>query len=347
MYTIRDVARLAGVSVATVSGVINNKATVKPHLARRVHEAMSALDYHPDQVARSLRARRTLTIGAVITDISNPFFTEVIRGAEKEAQNAGYSVFLCDSSRDATLENHYLSTLFSRRVDGVLLAPAGGTPSEYLSMQKRFPIVLIDSAPRSFDGAAVVIDNFEAAREGTRYLIRLGHSRIAIIAGPLDVSTGFDRLEGFRKALQEENLPLRDEYLKQGNFQSEAGYQCALELMRLAEPPTAIFSCNNRMTLGLMRALSDLEIPCPGAVSVLGFDDLEWAAYFTPRLSAIAQPAYEMGVQAMRMLLHRLATTKPEPGEPEANGERLVTLKAELMIRDSTAPLNGAGKSKS
>jgi LacI family transcriptional regulator len=294
--------------VATASGVINEKSTVKPALVRRVQEAMAALDYHPDHVARSLRSRKTFSIGAVITDITNPFFTEVIRGAEKEAQSSGYSIFLCDSCQDTAQENHYLNTLFSRRVDGILLAPTGVSPAQYASMNKRLPTVLIDTVPQKFTGAAVIIDNFGAARDGTRYLIGLGHSRIAIIAGPLDLSTGFDRLEGFRKALQEQNLPLRDEYLKQGHFQSESGYRCALELMRFANPPTAIFSCNNRMTLGLMRALSDLGIPCPGTVSVLGFDDLG-----------------------------RLGKSKPDGSNFQAEDESLVTLKAELRIRDSTA----------
>jgi len=320
--------------VATASGVINSKPTVKPALVRRVKDAMAALDYHPDQVARSLRERRTLTIGAVIPDIANPFYADVIRGAEKEARSNGYSVFLCDASADTSLESHYLSTLFSRRVDGVLLAPTGASPGQYVAMQKRFPMVLLDGVPHGFTGAAVTTDNFEAAHQGTRHLIGLGHSRIAIITGRLDLSSGFDRLEGFRKALQEEHLALRDEYLQRGNFQPDSGYSCGLELMRLPVPPTAIFSCNNQMTLGLMRALTELRVPCPEAVSILGFDDFEWSAYFMPRLTAIAQPSDEMGRLAMQMLLGRLVRSKHANSENET--ETVVMLKAELRVRDST-----------
>ncbi len=336
MYTIRDIARLAGVSVATVSGVLNNKPTVKPALVDRVKKAMEALDYHPDHVARSLRVRRTCTVGMVIADVTNPFFTEVIRGVEKEAQSNSYSVILCDANEDPALERHYLSTLFSRRVDGVLLAPTSSPSAQESRIHKRFPIVLIDRIPLGFSGDAVVTDNFSAAYDGTRHLIELGHRQIAIISGQLNFSNGLDRLDGFRKALQEQHLALPDEYLQRGDFQLESGYRCGLELMRLPMPPTAIFSCNNRMTLGLMRALSEVHVHCPEAVSVLGFDDFEWSAYFTPRLTTIAQPAYEMGTQAMQLLLRRLQAPAENNGIADEIPEATVRLKAELRVRDST-----------
>lgn len=337
MYTIRDIARLAGVSVATVSGVLNNKPTVKPALVDRVKRAMEALDYHPDHVARSLRVRRTCTVGMVIADVTNPFFTDVIRGVEKEAQSNGYSVILCDANEDPALERHYLSTLFSRRVDGVLLAPTSSPSAQESRIHKRFPLVLIDRIPLGFTGDAVLTDNFSAAYDGTRHLIELGHRQIAIITGQLTFSNGLDRLEGFRKALQEEHLALPDEYLQRGDFQLESGYRCGLELMRLPMPPTAIFSCNNRMTLGLMRALSEVHVHCPEAVSVLGFDDFEWSAYFTPRLTTIAQPAYEMGRQAMEILLRKLRAPAENNGIADEIPETAVRLKAELRVRDSTA----------
>lgn len=337
MYTIRDIARLAGVSVATVSGVLNNKPTVKPALVERVKKAMDALDYHPDQVARSLRVRRTSTIGMVIADLTNPFFTEVIRGVEKEAQSNGYSVILCDANEDPDLEQHYLSALFARRVDGVLLAETSSSSIRESRIHKRFPIVLVDRVPPGFAGAAVITDNFSAAYEGTRHLIELGHHQIAIITGQLSLSNGLDRLEGFRKALQEQHLALPDKYLQQGNFQLESGYHCGLELMRLPVPPTAIFSCNNKMTLGLMRALRELRVNCPETLSVLGFDDFEWSAYFTPRLTTIAQPTYEMGRQAMQMLLRILQEPAGNDGHAGGIHETIVRLKAELRVRDSTA----------
>jgi DNA-binding LacI/PurR family transcriptional regulator len=167
----------------------------------------------------------------------------------------------------------------------------------------------------------------------------LGHERIAIITGRLELPNASDRLEGFRQALQEARLPLRDEYLGRGDFRLESGYRCGLELMRLSDPPTAVFSCNNKMTLGLMRALGELRIPCPERVSVLGFDDFDWAANFSPRLTTIAQPTYEMGRQAMELLVRKMQGGKQEPEQTE---ERVIVLQNELRIRDSTAPPGGA-----
>jgi LacI family transcriptional regulator len=323
--------------VATASGVLNNKPTVKPALVERVKKAMEALDYHPDQVARSLRVRRTCTVGMVIADVTNPFFTDVIRGVEKEAQRNGYSVILCDSNEDPALEHHYLGTLSARRVDGVLLAQTSSSSIQESRVHKRFPIVLIDRVPLGFTGAAVITDNLSAAYEGTRHLIDLGHRRIAIITGQLNLSNGLDRLEGFRKALQEAHLALPDKYLQRGNFQLESGYQCGLDLMRLPVPPTAVFSCNNKMTLGLMRALGELRVSCPETLSVLGFDDFEWSAYFTPRLTTVAQPTYEMGRQAMQMLLRKLQSPTEKDGLADAIEESTLRLRAELRVRDSTA----------
>lgn len=335
MHTIRDVARLAGVSVATVSAVVNNKGTVSSKLTRRVQSALEALDYHPDQVARSLKVRQTQIVGIVIPDATNPFFTDVIRGVEGEARAHGYSLILCDSNEDPAQERINLNTLFSRRVDGVLLAPTDSYAAQDRLIHRRFPLVFFDRLPPGFSGSAVVTDNFGAAYDATRHLIALGHERIAIITGRLDLSNGLDRLEGFRKALQEVGLPLHQEYFLQGNFQLESGHKCGVDLLRLSTPPTAIFSCNNQMTLGLMRALYENRVPCPERISVLGFDDFDWAANFSPRLTAVAQPTFEMGKQAMQLLLHKIRSLREKAVTFE---EKVIALKAELRVRDSTAP---------
>jgi LacI family transcriptional regulator len=342
--TIRDVARLARVSVPTVSGVLNGTRNVSQKTSLRVRTAMAALDYHPDQVARSLRSRRTQTIGFVIPDVTNPFFTDVLRGVEDAARQNGYSVILCNSNEDPEIERKRLATLYSRRVDGVLIAPTDFRSVTERPLRKDFPLVYVDRIPPGFSGAAVVTDNLGAAYEATQYLISLGHRRLAIITGPLNISSGRDRLEGFRRALQEENLPLPEEHLRQGDFQLESGYLQTQELMRLKNLPTAIFSCNNKMTLGLMRALRQLNIGCPEHVSVFSFDDLEWAANFSPRLSTVAQPTYELGRLSMEMLVRKMkhvgvkandgSTDKKEDGD-----QHVITLKNELRPRDSTARL--------
>ena len=333
MSTIRDVARLAGVSVASVSAVLNSKGTASEKLIKRVTSAAKALDYHPNQVARSLKTRNTHTVGVIVPDIANPFFPEVIRGAEEEARRNGYSVILCNSNEDGELEKHYLNTLFSRRVDGAILSSTLPYAGEHL-LRERFPVVLVDRTIPGFHGGMVTTDNRTGGYEATNHLIGLGHTRIAIITGRLDLSVGSERSEGFRKAMQEAHLPIRDEYFCCGDLLLESGHRWGMHLLKLAEPPTAVFSCNSSMTLGLMRALSELRVRCPGQVSVIGFDDFVWSQAFSPRLTTMAQPSFELGRRAMEMLLGKIRAAQNN-SEPKAESD-LVVLKAELRIREST-----------
>ena len=334
MYGTREIARLAKVSVATVSAVINGKGTVSAELTSRVHQAMEALDYHPNHLARSLRVRRTFTIGMMIPDVTNPFFTDIMSGVQHEARLHGYSVIFCDANENPEFERQSLKTLSSRRVDGVLLAPTDSETAQDRPTRERFPMVFFDRIPIGFRGSAVITDNFEGAHTATFHLIGLGHERIAIITGRQNLSNGSERLEGFRQALYQARLPLSEGYVRRGDFGLESGYQCALELMRLSPPPTAIFSCNNQMTLGLMRALGELGISCPGRVSVVGFDDFDWAASFSPRLTTVAQPSYEMGKKAFALLMEKIEA-RLNNGAP--NEDRVLRLKNELRIRDSSA----------
>jgi LacI family transcriptional regulator len=334
-YTMRDVARLARVSVTTVSTIVNGRGGVSPELTRRVEEAMATLDYHPNEVARSLKVNRTFTIGMVVPDVSNLFFNDVLRGVETEARRNGFSVVLCDSHEDPLQERDLLTMLVRRRVDGILLAPAQASLAESRLAGRRPPIVCFDREPGGFKGGVVVIDNALASYEGARHLIELGHQHIAIIAGPETTLTGSGRLEGFRKALQEARLPLREEYIRPGGFSMGGGHRAALEILQLPKPPTAVFSCNNRMTLGLMCALRDLGLRCPQDVSALGFDDFDWSELFSPRLTTIVQPSCEMGKRATEMLLQVIQASDQHLESSERN--RLV-LKAELRVRESTAP---------
>jgi LacI family transcriptional regulator len=337
----RDVARLARVSVATVSAVVNEKKGVRPVLVQRVQEAMKALDYHPDQVARSLKVRRTTTVGVVIPDLASGFFVEVVRGVEDAARTAGYSVLLCNSNDDAAQEQRQLSLLFSRRVDGILLASTNPYSMGQRPSRPDIPLVLFDRVPPGYTGSALVIDNMGAAYEATNYLISLGHRKIAFIAGRLDLSTGNLRAEGFRKALEDAHLPLRGEYFKRGDFKTESGHRCGLELFQLKEPPTAIFSSNGPMSLGLLLAMQELEIRCPDDVSILGFDELvpgtegfSFGSLLKPELSVVAQPGYQIGNQAANMLLKMLSESENGDVVPS---QRIVALKGELRIRKSLA----------
>lgn len=333
MNSIRDVARLAGVSVATVSAVMNGKDTVSAASMQRVQAAMKALDYHPDQVARSLRVGRTNVIGMIVPDISNPFFAEIMRSVEEASEKKGFSVIMCDSNEDSGRERQHLNTLYARRVDGVLLASSVSDAAQDRLTLRRFPIVFVDAIPIGTKQGAVIVDNFQGAYLATRHLIELGHSKIAIITGSLDRSVAIDRLEGYRKAMQEAGFVVPDDYIKRGDFHVPSGHQRGMELMKLPAPPTAIFACNNRMTLGLLRALADLNIPCPDRVSVVGFDDADWATIFAPRITCVAQPTHEIGKVATEMLLEKILSRNGN--HQHAN----VVLQAELRVRESAIRL--------
>jgi LacI family transcriptional regulator len=341
-YTMRDVARLARVSVTTVSSIVNGRGGVSPEVTRRVEDAIATLDYHPNEVARGLKVNRTFTIGIILPDVSNLFFNDILRGVETEARRSGYSVILCDSNEDPLQEQELLTVLIRRRVDGILLASTQASLAESRLAMRRPPIVCFDRAPGGFQGPAIVVDNVLASYEATRHLIELGHQHIAIIAGPETTLTGSGRLEGFRKALQEARLPLRQEYVRPGGFSMQGGHRAGLEILRLPNPPTAMLVCNNRMTLGLMRALRDLGLKCPQDVSVVGFDDFDWSDLFSPRLTTIVQPSYEMGKRATEVLLQVIQA----PDERRHSGEEhCVVLKAELRVRESTTPpASGAGR---
>lgn len=333
--TMVDVARLADVSVGTVSAVLNRSSTVRPRLRKRVEDAMRALDYHPNQIARSLKLQCTHSIGMVVPDIANPFFTSVIRGVEMVGQERGYSIILCDTNEDLQQERRQLSMLFSRRVDGVLISSSNYDAAKDRLTRRRFPIVFFDRIPPGYKGDAVLTDNLSSAYRAVHYLIQLGHRRIAIITGDVGFSVVADRIEGYRKALQEAGLPIPASYFQSGDFKLASGHRCGLDLMRLPEPPTAIFSCNNLMTLGLMGALVEIKVACPDQVSVLGFDDFDWAASFNPRLTTMAQQMFEMGRSAMEMLVQRIESPTLEP---ESEIGRVVVLEAELRVRGSTSP---------
>jgi LacI family transcriptional regulator len=336
----RDVARLAGVSIATVSAVVNGKQVVRPVVVARVQDAMKALNFHPDHVARSLRVKKTTTIGAVVPDFSSGFFVDVLRGIEDVARNLGYSVLLCNSDDNVDQEQRHLQALLSRRVDGILLASTDLYSIAEAQLRSSKPIVLFDRVPPAHRGPAVVVNNVEAAYNATRHLIDLGHRQIAFIAGRLDLSTATDRAEGFRKALEDAHLPLNGAYFKRGDYHPESGYRNGLELLRLENPPTAIVSSNGLMTLGLLRAVHELHVRCPEQISIIGFDEpapdtygFNLSTLLRPELTVVAQPGYEVGRHAAQTLLSLVN----EREDAVRDQNRVVTLNAELRVRKSTA----------
>lgn len=341
--TIRDIARLAEVSVATASLVINGKPGVSEELSRRVRQAMDILDYHPHGMARSLKVGHSHLIGMVVDDVTNQFFCEVMGGAHEEARPHGYSLLLLDSRRDAGEEDRHLRTLLSYRVDGIILACSDSETSYDRLLKRPVPVVFIDRRPQLSRGLPfrlVTTDNIQAAQAVTRHLIALGHRRIGIVTGDPRLSTSWEREDGYRLALQEAGLPLVPRYLQTGSSDPDGAYRSTCDLLDLDLPPTAIFSCNNKMTLGIMRAIGERNLACPEQISVAAFDDFEWAATFRPRLTSVAQPSAEIGRQAMRLLLDALAL--PRDAELPATATEVV-IPSTLHLRESSGPVNSAG----
>jgi LacI family transcriptional regulator len=331
-YTMKDVARLAGVSTSTVSAVVNQNVPVSPERKERVLRAMAALHYQPDEIARSLKKGRTKAIGVVVPDITNAFYPEVVRGVEEAAFARGYAVFLCDSQEDASRENDHLLALFSRRVDGVLLACCNDSIAYETTLELHVPCVFMDRLPASKAEGTVSTDNVEAGSMAARHLLDLGHQRIAMIVGRLSLSPHRDRLEGFRKAMQEANLPIRDEYLVQGDVQIESGVDAARQLLRLEARPSAVIASNSKLLLGLLQVFDEEKVKVPQQISVVGFDDYAWNKYLSPSITTVAQPTFEMGRQAFGLLLQLM-----NRDEMTESTSRHLRLGAELRVRHSTA----------
>jgi len=308
MVTIRDVAERAGVSVATVSHVLNGTRRVAPETAARVRRAMEELGYQPNGVAQSLRKRTTYAIGVLVSDITNPFFATLVRGVEDAAIEAGYSVIVCNSDEDPKKEDMYIRALWRRRIDGMIIAPTrdGSSPAIQELAKKKLPFVFVDRKAKGVEAPAVLSDNVGGAYQATKYLIERGHRRIGIILGIPGSTTTEERLTGYRRALEEAGIPFLEELVAWGGYRIEGGRQAVKKFLSLSRPISAIFSTNNLMTIGVLQELLFQNIDIPEEIAVIGFDDLEWAELLCPPLTAVAQRAYEIGRQAFYLLQMQL-----------------------------------------
>jgi LacI family transcriptional regulator len=326
MATIRDVARLANVSVATVSNALNSSDRVSPELLARVRAAVEKLSFTPHAGARSLRKRSSGLLGLVVGDITNPFFSDLFEAVEAAAAASGYLVVLCNSSERSEREEAHLKMLRTQRIDGLILAPTGAASMNRAALlaQLEVPIVLVDRAMDGLGYDAVVLDNRKAGFEATNHLIARSHRRIGLVNGPEIVRTAADRLQGYREALLSAGLSFDPALVRDAGFQERPAYDALSGLMDLAEPPTAIFATNNLMTIGVVTALADRGLSCPEDLSLVGIDDLPWADAVLPRLTTIAQPVRAMGETALTLLAERIAGTRLGPGTTTVLAPRLV-----------------------
>lgn len=306
--TLQDVAVLAGVSNSTVSRVLNNHPYVTEETKAKVGKAMSELNYRPSRVAQQLRTRESQILGFIVSDISNPFFSSVARGIEDVAHAKGYSVLLCNSDEDSDREKQYVDVLLAERIAGAIVVPACETSGIYKTFSEvGVPILALDRVLREANVDTVLVDNVKGAYQATTHLLRLGHRRIGLISGPLRVTTGRERQEGYKKAMSAHGLICEGELIKETDFTTDGGYQATLELLEMEDPPTAIFAANNLMTLGALSAIHEQSLQVPHDVAVVGFDDTPWASSLHPPLTVVAQPTYELGRTAADVLLKRIS----------------------------------------
>ncbi|MER6606071.1 LacI family DNA-binding transcriptional regulator [Streptomyces sp. NPDC000927] len=326
MASIKDVAAEAGVSVATVSRVLNSHPSVSPDARTRVLAAVETLGYRPNAVARSLRTDQTHTLGLVISDVLNPYFTELTRFVEEEARSFGYSVIIGNADERPDLQEHHIRTLLDRRIDGLLVSPAdGSSPFVPGAAASGTPMVFVDRWIRGVDVPVVRTDGRAAIRDLVAHLHRLGHRRLAIIAGPAATTTSDERVEAFREAMREHGLALPGSYIGQGDFQVASGRRVTERFLALPEPPEVVFAADNLMALGALDAIRARGLRVPQDIGLAAFDDIPWFLHTDPPITAIAQPTGELGRAAVHTLVDIVEGRSPQS----------VTLPARLVVRSS------------
>ena len=330
MANIQEVANAAGVSTASVSRYLSGNH-VRSHAA--IARAIDDLGYTPSVVARSLKSGRHGSIGVIVPDVTNPFFSSLVKGIEREARISDYQVLLGNSDENSPQQDALLGAL-SQRTDGIIMVPIVEEGRSVLSLSRiGIPVVLVDRdvhSPGDFD--RVLVDNLSGARQAIEHLVALGHTRIAFISGPLHSTPGRARHEGFMAAMAAHGVPVAEELVCYSDFRESGGYQSMNDVWSAPQRPTAVFIANNLMTIGALNALHDLQVDVPGDISVIGFDDLSFAALLNPPLTAIRHPDVEQGATAARLLLARVLRS----GDAKP---RSVTFPVELVVRGSTAPV--------
>jgi LacI family fructose operon transcriptional repressor len=328
MASIKDVAEAAGVSTATVSRVLSNGLHVRPEVRERVKAAVERLDYRPNLVARSLRSQQSTTIGLIVSDIRNPFFTSLSRAVEDTMYEQGFSVLLCNTDEQPEKEAIYLNLMRDTSIAGVIISPTRRTVASFTDSNNPFPVVVVDRSIPNVDVDAVLLDNVDAAYRLTTHLIEQGYRRIGALCS--DMSTGLERQTGYEKALREHGLALRAEHVKYVPPKMEAGYAAALKMIDTAEPPDALFTVNSLLAAGALQAIQERHLTIPDDIALVTFDETTWASLVQPAITLIAQPTYEIGKTAAELLLQRIA----DPGR----STRQVILKGQLLVRGSSTP---------
>ncbi|TLS52905.1 LacI family transcriptional regulator [Paenibacillus antri] len=336
MVTIYDIAKLANVSAMTVSRVINNTGRISESTRARVKQVMQELNYVPNSMARSLVKQETKMLSLLITDITNPFYTTLARGAEDTAMRNGYKLLFGNSDEDYAKERDYVDMVLSTRADGVLFAPAGDGSAEHLRMLQRrnVPFVILDREVPGIEADHVLGDSREGARRLVEHLLALGHRRIAMVGGRQDVSTARLRYAGYLEALKLADVPFDSALVHDVGYTAVEGFAFVDALLSAEAPPTAVFAANNFLALAVIRALRERGVRVPEDLSVVCFDDFGESIVLDPFLTVARQPAYEFGSLGMQLLIERIQ------GAAGA-APRKIVLPSELVVRQSSSALTG------
>ncbi|TQQ20033.1 substrate-binding domain-containing protein [Vibrio cholerae] len=333
MATMKDIARLAGVSTSTVSHVINKSRFVSDEIAERVNNAAQQLNYAPSALARSLKMNRTKTIGMLVTTSTNPFFGEVVKGVERSCYHQGYNLILCNTEGDNQRMKASINTLLQKRVDGLLLM-CSTLEGERLDVFDRYPdipIVVMDWGPILFASDKIQDNSLQGGYMAAKHLIECGHKEIGCITGPLIRHQAQMRYEGYKRALAEAGIAINPDWIVESDFECEGGYQAFEKLYQSGKLPSALFVSNDMMAMGVIQAASQRGLRVPDDLSLIGYDDVHIAKFMTPALTTIHQPKYRLGKAAVDTLLYRLEN-------PDTTAQ-VVQLEPTLVVRNSVRKL--------
>ncbi|EOW9237615.1 substrate-binding domain-containing protein [Vibrio cholerae] len=333
MATMKDIARLAGVSTSTVSHVINKSRFVSDEIAERVNNAAQQLNYAPSALARSLKMNRTKTIGMLVTTSTNPFFGEVVKGVERSCYHQGYNLILCNTEGDNQRMKASINTLLQKRVDGLLLM-CSTLEGERLDVFDRYPdipIVVMDWGPILFASDKIQDNSLQGGYMAAKHLIECGHKEIGCITGPLIRHQAQMRYEAYKRALAEAGIAINPDWIVESDFECEGGYQAFEKLYERGKLPSALFVSNDMMAMGVIQAASQRGLRVPDDLSLIGYDDVHIAKFMTPALTTIHQPKYRLGKAAVDTLLYRLEN-------PDTTAQ-VVQLEPTLVVRNSVRKL--------
>ncbi|MFO4685998.1 substrate-binding domain-containing protein [Vibrio cholerae] len=333
MATMKDIARLAGVSTSTVSHVINKSRFVSDEIAERVNNAAQQLNYAPSALARSLKMNRTQTIGMLVTTSTNPFFGEVVKGVERSCYHKGYNLILCNTEGDNQRMKASINTLLQKRVDGLLLM-CSTLEGERLDVFDRYPdipVVVMDWGPILFASDKIQDNSLQGGYMAAKHLIESGHKEIGCITGPLIRHQAQMRYEGYKRALAEAGIAINPDWIVESDFECEGGYQAFEKLYERGKLPSALFVSNDMMAMGVIQAASQRDLRVPDDLSLIGYDDVHIAKFMTPALTTIHQPKYRLGKAAVDTLLYRLEN-------PDTTAQ-VVQLEPTLVVRNSVRKL--------